>query len=187
MQEASLASAPSAQLVGNAFVEQYYHILHESPQLVHRFYQDSSSLCMTDVNGNMVRVTTMQVWYHGNKLLYQVSILEISLLYGLTWIGQLFLSLCFQFSFHFKALQKVWLYSKNFNIYIYIYILYKVEHDFGSYSIIHCHIKVSDCRQFSSRCDVLRFRIYFLTHVRIFYQEMWNLAFVCGAPNFKKL
>lgn len=61
MQEASPASAPSAQLVGNAFVEQYYHILHESPQLVHRFYQDSSSLSRTDVNGNMATVTTMQV------------------------------------------------------------------------------------------------------------------------------
>ncbi|PQM36681.1 ras GTPase-activating protein-binding protein 1 isoform X1 [Prunus yedoensis var. nudiflora] len=60
MQEASPASAPSAQLVGNAFVEQYYHILHESPQLVHRFYQDSSSLSRTDVNGNMATVTTMQ-------------------------------------------------------------------------------------------------------------------------------
>ncbi|CAB4311541.1 unnamed protein product [Prunus armeniaca] len=59
-QEASPASAPSAQLVGNAFVEQYYHILHESPQLVHRFYQDSSSLSRTDVNGNMATVTTMQ-------------------------------------------------------------------------------------------------------------------------------
>lgn len=96
MQEASPASAPSAQLVGNAFVEQYYHILHESPQLVHRFYQDSSFLSRADVNGNMATVITMQVsilWYHGNKLLCQVSRLEISLLYGLTWIGQLFFCL----------------------------------------------------------------------------------------------
>ncbi|KAL0436181.1 UNVERIFIED_CONTAM: Nuclear transport factor 2 [Sesamum radiatum] len=30
----------SAQVVGNAFVQQYYHILHHSPGLVYRFYQD---------------------------------------------------------------------------------------------------------------------------------------------------
>ncbi|XP_068305682.1 nuclear transport factor 2-like isoform X1 [Pyrus communis] len=60
MQEATPAPAPSAQLVGNAFVEQYYHILHQSPQLVHRFYQDSSSLSRPDTKGNMSTVTTMQ-------------------------------------------------------------------------------------------------------------------------------
>lgn len=51
---------PSAQVVGNAFVEQYYHILHQSPELVHRFYQDSSVLSRPDVNGVMTSVTTMQ-------------------------------------------------------------------------------------------------------------------------------
>lgn len=60
MQEASPASAPSAQVVGNAFVEQYYHILHHSPELVHRFYRDSSSLSRPDVNGTMTTVTSMQ-------------------------------------------------------------------------------------------------------------------------------
>lgn len=53
--------APSAQVVGNAFVEQYYHILHQSPALVHRFYQDSSLLSRPDINGTMTTVTTMQV------------------------------------------------------------------------------------------------------------------------------
>lgn len=53
--------APSAQVVGNAFVEQYYHILHQSPGLVHRFYQDSSLLSRPDSNGAMTSVTTMQV------------------------------------------------------------------------------------------------------------------------------
>ncbi|KAH9722224.1 nuclear transport factor 2 [Citrus sinensis] len=52
--------APSAQVVGNAFVEQYYHILHQSPGLVHRFYQDSSLLSRPDSNGSMTTVTTMK-------------------------------------------------------------------------------------------------------------------------------
>lgn len=61
MQEANPVQAPpSAQVVGNAFVEQYYHILHHSPQLVHRFYQDSSSLSRTDAQGTMSTVSTME-------------------------------------------------------------------------------------------------------------------------------
>ncbi|TKY55019.1 Ras GTPase-activating protein-binding protein 1 [Spatholobus suberectus] len=52
------ATTPSAQVVGNAFVEQYYHILHQSPNLVHRFYQDSSFLSRSDSNGVMTTVTT---------------------------------------------------------------------------------------------------------------------------------
>ncbi|CAD6250960.1 unnamed protein product [Miscanthus lutarioriparius] len=35
---------PSAQVVGNAFVQQYYLVLHQSPDLVYRFYQDASRL-----------------------------------------------------------------------------------------------------------------------------------------------
>ncbi|KAL4566470.1 hypothetical protein LXL04_030585 [Taraxacum kok-saghyz] len=54
------AILPSAQVVGNAFVEQYYHILHQSPELVHKFYQDSSILSRPDMNGLMSSVTTMQ-------------------------------------------------------------------------------------------------------------------------------
>ncbi|XP_017637826.1 nuclear transport factor 2-like isoform X2 [Gossypium arboreum] len=60
MQEGNPAGTPSAQVVGNAFVEQYYHILHQSPNLVHRFYQDSSCLSRPDMYGNMTTVTTMQ-------------------------------------------------------------------------------------------------------------------------------
>ncbi|KAJ4831842.1 hypothetical protein Tsubulata_017505 [Turnera subulata] len=59
-QEAAPAPAPSADLVGNAFVEQYYHILHQSPELVHRFYQDSSLLSREGPDGHMTTVTTMQ-------------------------------------------------------------------------------------------------------------------------------
>ncbi|CAL1357648.1 unnamed protein product [Linum trigynum] len=53
-------NVPSAQTVGNAFVEQYYHILHTSPELVHRFYHDSSVLSRPDGNGEMTSVVTMQ-------------------------------------------------------------------------------------------------------------------------------
>jgi len=53
--------APSAQVVANAFVEQYYHILHHSPELVYKFYEDSSVLSRQDENGEMTSVTTMQV------------------------------------------------------------------------------------------------------------------------------
>ncbi|KAK7244494.1 hypothetical protein RIF29_39317 [Crotalaria pallida] len=42
MPQASQPTTPNAQVVGNAFVEQYYHILHHSPELVYRFYHDSS-------------------------------------------------------------------------------------------------------------------------------------------------
>lgn len=61
VQEAGSAPTPTAQVVGNAFVEQYYHILHQSPGLVHRFYQDSSFLSRPDVSGNITTVTTTQV------------------------------------------------------------------------------------------------------------------------------
>ncbi|KAL8475827.1 hypothetical protein ACS0TY_028476 [Phlomoides rotata] len=59
-QTASPAPAPSAQVVGNAFVEQYYHILHHSPELVYRFYQDTSLLSRPGPNGLMTTVTTMK-------------------------------------------------------------------------------------------------------------------------------
>lgn len=60
-QTESSPPAPSAQVIGNAFVEQYYHILHRSPELVYRFYQDASMLSRPDLNGDMKTVTTMKV------------------------------------------------------------------------------------------------------------------------------
>ena len=60
-QAESPAASPGAQVVGNAFVEQYYHILHQSPEQVYRFYQDSSVLSRPDSNGVMTSVMTMQV------------------------------------------------------------------------------------------------------------------------------
>ncbi|KAI3829848.1 hypothetical protein L1987_03977 [Smallanthus sonchifolius] len=60
---AAPAAAPqqpvSAQVVGNAFVQQYYHILHQSPGLVHRFYQDISKLGRPEEDGSMSITTTM--------------------------------------------------------------------------------------------------------------------------------
>nr|XP_027093093.1 putative G3BP-like protein isoform X1 [Coffea arabica] len=50
----------SAQVVGNAFVQQYYHILHHSPELVYRFYQDMSKLGRPGDDGSMSITTTMQ-------------------------------------------------------------------------------------------------------------------------------
>ncbi|XP_052184822.1 nuclear transport factor 2-like isoform X2 [Diospyros lotus] len=50
----------SAQVVGNAFVQQYYHIQHQSPGLVHRFYQDISKLGRPEGDGSMSITTTMQ-------------------------------------------------------------------------------------------------------------------------------
>ncbi|CAN4090637.1 unnamed protein product [Withania somnifera] len=54
------AAPPSAQVVGNAFVEQYYQIQHRSPELVYRFYQDTSVLSRPDSNGVMSTITTMK-------------------------------------------------------------------------------------------------------------------------------
>ncbi|XP_044501988.1 nuclear transport factor 2-like isoform X2 [Mangifera indica] len=53
------ATAP-ADVVGNAFVHQYYLILHQSPEHVHRFYQDISKLGRPEENGVMSITTTMQ-------------------------------------------------------------------------------------------------------------------------------
>ncbi|XP_008777906.2 nuclear transport factor 2-like [Phoenix dactylifera] len=57
---AAAGSSPSAQVVGNAFVQQYYHILHQTPALVHRFYQESSKLGRPEDHGTMISVTSMQ-------------------------------------------------------------------------------------------------------------------------------
>ncbi|TVU01879.1 hypothetical protein EJB05_18743 [Eragrostis curvula] len=49
----------SPHVISGVFVQQYYHILHESPDQVHKFYQDSSILGRLDSNGTMVSVTTL--------------------------------------------------------------------------------------------------------------------------------
>ncbi|KAM3386530.1 hypothetical protein ACQJBY_009855 [Aegilops geniculata] len=53
---------PPAQVVGNAFVQQYYNILHQSPELVFRFYQEASRIGRPATTGaDMDTVTTMEV------------------------------------------------------------------------------------------------------------------------------
>ncbi|XP_004505358.1 nuclear transport factor 2 isoform X2 [Cicer arietinum] len=49
---------PTPQMVGNAFVEQYYSILHQNPDQVHRFYHDSSVMSRPEEDGTMITVTT---------------------------------------------------------------------------------------------------------------------------------
>uniref|UniRef100_A0A0D6QS95 NTF2 domain-containing protein n=1 Tax=Araucaria cunninghamii TaxID=56994 RepID=A0A0D6QS95_ARACU len=50
----------TAQVVGNAFVTQYYNVLHQSPQMAYRFYQECSKLGRPGPNGEMLTVTTME-------------------------------------------------------------------------------------------------------------------------------
>lgn len=40
---------------------QYYHILHQSPGLVHKFYQDISKVGRPEEDGSMSITSTMQV------------------------------------------------------------------------------------------------------------------------------
>ncbi|CAH2052370.1 unnamed protein product [Thlaspi arvense] len=47
-------------IVGNAFVHQYYHILHQSPEHVHRFYQEISKLGRPEGNGIMSITSSLQ-------------------------------------------------------------------------------------------------------------------------------
>ncbi|KAJ1270507.1 hypothetical protein BS78_06G057100 [Paspalum vaginatum] len=58
---AAAGSPPPAQVVGNAFVNQYYNILHQSPEHVFRFYQEASRLGRPAGAGadGMDTVTTM--------------------------------------------------------------------------------------------------------------------------------
>ncbi|XP_062211549.1 nuclear transport factor 2-like isoform X2 [Phragmites australis] len=49
----------SPHVISGAFVQQYYRILHEQPDQVHKFYQDSSILGRPESDGTMVSVTTL--------------------------------------------------------------------------------------------------------------------------------
>ncbi|XP_040378611.1 nuclear transport factor 2-like isoform X2 [Oryza brachyantha] len=48
----------SPQVISGAFVQQYYHILHETPDQVHRFYQDASIVGRPNSTGVMEYVST---------------------------------------------------------------------------------------------------------------------------------
>lgn len=54
------SGTPPAELVGSAFVEQYYGLLHSNPEVVHKFYQDISVLSRPEPDGVMKSVTTMK-------------------------------------------------------------------------------------------------------------------------------
>lgn len=54
-------ASPTPQMVGNAFVEQYYSILHQEPDQVHRFYHESSVLSRPEEDGSMTVVTSTVV------------------------------------------------------------------------------------------------------------------------------
>ncbi|XP_020100715.1 ras GTPase-activating protein-binding protein 2-like isoform X1 [Ananas comosus] len=60
LQAATSVPQPPPQVIGSAFVQQYYHILHQSPESVYKFYQDTSMLSRSDADGVMTSVTTMQ-------------------------------------------------------------------------------------------------------------------------------
>uniref|UniRef100_A0A453G5B0 NTF2 domain-containing protein n=2 Tax=Aegilops tauschii subsp. strangulata TaxID=200361 RepID=A0A453G5B0_AEGTS len=49
----------SPQVICSVFVEQYYHILHETPDQAHKFYQDTSRIGRTGSDGVMEYVTTL--------------------------------------------------------------------------------------------------------------------------------
>ncbi|XP_030449451.1 nuclear transport factor 2-like isoform X2 [Syzygium oleosum] len=53
-------SPPDPKSVGNAFIEQYYSILHNNPQVAHRFYHEISELSRPGPDGQMISVTTLQ-------------------------------------------------------------------------------------------------------------------------------
>ncbi|VFQ86315.1 unnamed protein product [Cuscuta campestris] len=64
METVAAAAVPqppvSPQVVGNLFVQQYYNILHLSPNIVFKFYQDSSKLGRPEEDGSMSITTTMK-------------------------------------------------------------------------------------------------------------------------------
>lgn len=55
------STMPDPKLVGTDFVNQYYKIIHSSPEFGHRFYQDGSELLWPEADGQMTSVSTMQV------------------------------------------------------------------------------------------------------------------------------
>ena len=46
---AAASPGPGADTIGNSFVAQYYTVLHTSPNFLHRFYNDASSLTIAGV------------------------------------------------------------------------------------------------------------------------------------------
>ncbi|GAA0152002.1 RNA metabolism protein [Lithospermum erythrorhizon] len=59
MEAAAPPVSVPAQVVANAFVQQYYRILYHSPEHVHKFYQENSKLGRPQEDGSMSTTTTM--------------------------------------------------------------------------------------------------------------------------------
>ncbi len=72
--------------VGNAFVSQYYNMLHQSPQVVHRFYTDASHLTRAEAgpDGVVDTVVTQDVCIYPPSKPSLESALFLSLY---TWIS----------------------------------------------------------------------------------------------------
>lgn len=49
--------------VGNAFVQQFFLVLHKSPDQLHRFYKESSKLGRPGPKGEMSTTSSLQVIY----------------------------------------------------------------------------------------------------------------------------
>uniref|UniRef100_A0A7N0TP72 Uncharacterized protein n=1 Tax=Kalanchoe fedtschenkoi TaxID=63787 RepID=A0A7N0TP72_KALFE len=60
LQEPAAVSSSYVEAVGNAFVLQYYHVLHQSPEIVHRFYQEDSKMGRPVQDGAMGMTTTIE-------------------------------------------------------------------------------------------------------------------------------
>ncbi len=59
--EASLDVPPSASVLGNTFVKQYYNVLLNKPSSLHRFYKDESSLTRCSESGTSETVLGQRV------------------------------------------------------------------------------------------------------------------------------
>lgn len=55
----------NVQSVANAFVKQYYHFFLNCPEVVHKFYQESSLLGWPGADDAITSVTTLEVSYLG--------------------------------------------------------------------------------------------------------------------------
>lgn len=72
--QADTSAQVDPQLVGNSFVEQYYKALHQYPEHLHRFYQDSSFFSRPGPDGVVILVTTMKVCSFSFLLKYYKNI-----------------------------------------------------------------------------------------------------------------
>ena len=51
----------TTETVGHAFVNQFYSLLRNTPGLVYKFYENSSTMSRPGPDGTLVTITTMEV------------------------------------------------------------------------------------------------------------------------------